>query len=73
MQKKTKNAKNTIESFLIKLQKMEMEMFAFCVITFEPIKIQNCSAPQNDRLNLSFMKRLYSLFERNTSKILAVK
>ena len=33
-----KDAKNTIKSFLIKLQKMEIEMFAFCVITFEPIE-----------------------------------
>ena len=31
-------------------------MFAFYVITFEPIKIQTYSAPQNDRLNLSFVK-----------------
>ena len=29
---------------------------AFCVITFEPIKIQTYLAPQNDRLNLSFVK-----------------
>ena len=32
------------------------EIFAFCIITFEPIKIQTCSAPQNDRQNLSFVK-----------------
>ena len=25
-------------------------------ITFEPIKVQTCSASQNDRLNLSFVK-----------------
>ena len=31
-------------------------IFAFCVITFEPIKILNCLAPQNDGLNLSFVK-----------------
>ena len=30
--------------------------FAFCVITFEPIEVQTCSAPQNDRLNLIFVK-----------------
>ena len=30
--------------------------FAFYVITFEPIEVQTCSAPQNDRLNLSFVK-----------------
>ena len=28
-----------------------MEIFAFCVIIHEPIKIQTCSAPQNNRLN----------------------
>ena len=35
---------------------MKIEIIAFCVITFEPIKVQTCSAPQNDRLNLSFVK-----------------
>ena len=33
-----------------------MEKIAFCVITFDPIKIQTHSAPQNDRLNFSFVK-----------------
>ena len=33
--------------------------FAFCVITFEPIMIWTCSAPQNDRLNFSFVKDTY--------------
>jgi hypothetical protein len=33
-----------------------MEILMFYAITFEPIKIQKCSAPQNDRLNLSFVK-----------------
>ena len=37
-------------------KKMEMEIFALCVIMFEPIKIQTPLAPQNDRLNLSFVK-----------------
>jgi hypothetical protein len=36
-----------------------MEMFAFCVMTLEPIKIQTCSAPQNDCLNLSLMKDIH--------------
>ena len=35
---------------------VEMEIFAVCVITFEPIKILTCSSLQNDRLNLSFVK-----------------
>ena len=33
-----------------------MEIFAFCAIIFEPIKIQTCSAPQNDRLSFSFVR-----------------
>ena len=33
--------------------------FAFCVLTFEPIEVQSCSAPQNDRLNLSIVKGIY--------------
>ena len=35
---------------------MDKEIFAFYVITFEPIEVQTRSAPQNDRLNLSFLK-----------------
>ena len=35
---------------------VEMEIFVVCVITFEPIEIQTCSSPQNDSLNLSFVK-----------------
>ena len=38
---------------------MEREIFVFCVITFEPIKIYTCLAPQNDGLNLSFVKDNY--------------
>ena len=38
---------------------MEREIFLFCVITFEPIKIQTCLAPQNDGLNLSFVKYIH--------------
>ena len=37
-------------------KKGEMEIFAFCVITFEPISFLTCSAHQNGRLNLSFVK-----------------
>ena len=33
-----------------------MEIFLFCVITFEQFKIQTYSVPQNDHLNLSFVK-----------------
>ena len=31
-------------------------MFLIFIITFEPNKMWTCSAPQNDRLNLSFVK-----------------
>ena len=36
-----------------------MEKIAFCEITFDPIKIETHSAPQNDRLNFSFVKDKY--------------
>ena len=35
-----------------------MEIILFCVLAFEPIKIQTCSASQYDRLNLTFVKDL---------------
>ena len=38
---------------------MFVTSFAFCVITFEPIMFQTCSAPQNDRKNFSFVKDTY--------------
>ena len=33
-----------------------MEKTAFFVINFEPSEVQTHSAPQNDRVNLSFVK-----------------
>ena len=33
-----------------------MKIFAYCVLTFEPIISKTCQAPQNDRQNLSFVK-----------------
>ena len=36
-----------------------MEIFTFYDIALEPIKLQNHSASQNDRLNLSFVKDTY--------------
>ena len=36
---KHKNARNANECFCTKSQKSEMEIFALCVITFEPIRI----------------------------------
>ena len=60
-QKKPKITK-TVHGLFFFLQnrtKTKMEIIAFCVITFEPIKIKTCSAPQNDRLNLSFVKYIH--------------
>ena len=37
---------------------------AFCVITFEPIMNQTCSAPQNDRLIFSVMKDIEVVVEK---------
>ena len=57
--KKRKNHQKTVHTkffFLQNSTKMKMEKIAFCVITFDPIKIQTHSAPQNDRLNFSFVK-----------------
>ena len=61
---KMKNAKITKNStyeifFLQNRTKTKMEKIAFCVITFDPIKIQTHSAPQNDRLNFSFVKDIH--------------
>ena len=53
--KKRKNSTYKLV-FLQNRTKTKMEKIAFCVITFEPIKIQTHSAPQNDRLNFSFVK-----------------
>ena len=39
-----------------KLKKVEMENFLSYAIAFDQIKILTCWAPQNDRLNLSFVK-----------------
>ena len=36
-----------------------MEILTFYAIKFEPIKMQKRSAPQNDRLNFSFVKDTY--------------
>ena len=53
MTQNAKMQKTQMFDFVQNHKKMEMEIFAFCVITFEPIKIQTCSAPQNDSLNLN--------------------
>ena len=54
--KNVKNKKDANTCFCTKSRKKEMEIFAFCVITFQPIISKSCEAPQNDRHNLSFVK-----------------
>ena len=45
--------------FLQNRTKTEMEIIAFCEITLGPIKVKTCSAPQNDRLKLRFLKYIH--------------
>ena len=46
----------------------EMEKYASCVIILWPVKIQTCSAPQNDRLNLLFMEDIHVDGEKMATK-----
>ena len=39
-------------------------MFFIFVITFEPNKIQTCSAPQKDSLNISFVKAVHVVVKK---------
>ena len=59
---KTQKSPKTVHRifFLQNPTKTKMEKIAFCVIAFEPIKIQTHSAPQNDRLNFSFVKDIHA-------------
>ena len=68
----TQNEKHTkmqktqkIQKTLKTLHKWETEILTFCVIIFEPIKFQTCSAPQNDRLNFSFVKDIHVVGKKN--------
>ena len=56
--KKRRNCKNITQmrSSLQNHKIPDTEIFAFCIITFEPIKVQTRSAPQNDGQNSSFVK-----------------
>ena len=60
-------------SILRYCRKNTFVFFAFCVITVLPIMIQTCSAPRNDRLNLSFVKDFHivgtKLMARNGRKM----
>ena len=49
-----------------------MEKIAFCVIAFEQIKIQTHSAPQNNRLNFSFVKDIQVLREKKGDLKMAI-
>ena len=65
--KKTQNAKNAKDAnvcFCTKSKKKEMEIFTFCVITFEPSISKTCPAPQNDSQNLSFVKDEHTYGEK---------
>ena len=59
-QKRENHQKQYIRNFFLQNRtKTKMEKIAFCVITFDQIKIQTHSAPQNDRLNFSFVKDIH--------------
>jgi hypothetical protein len=47
-------------------ERMFVTSFVFCVITFEPSEVQTCSAPQNDRQNLGFVKDIEVVVEKMT-------
>jgi hypothetical protein len=59
MQKRIKRKKQYTDFyfFLQNCKKMEIEIFAFSIIT--------CLAPQNDRLNLSFVKDFHVIGKKN--------
>ena len=59
---KTQKSPKTVQN----RTKTKMEKITFCVITFEPIKIQTRSAPQNDSLNFSFVKDIHVVGEKMT-------
>ena len=56
---KRKKCKNHQKQYIQNRTKTKMEKIVFCVITFDPIQIQTHSAPQNDRLNFSFVKDIH--------------
>ena len=58
---KTQKSPKTVHKifFLQNRTKTKMEKIVFFVITFEPIKIQTHSTPQNDRLNFRFVKDIH--------------
>ena len=51
-----KLARNGRKPAIYHLVSSQKNIFAFSVITFEPMEVQNRSAPQKNRMNLSFVK-----------------
>ena len=62
--------RKTQKSFFVQncKRKIEMEIFVFCEIAFEPIITRTCQAPQNDLQNLSFVKDEHSYGEKMARK-----
>ena len=59
-QKRKKRKNSTYKLFILQHRtKTKMDKIAFWVITFDPIKVQTHSAPQNDLLNFSFVKGIH--------------
>ena len=64
-QKRENHQNSTYEFFFLQNHtKMKMEKIAFCAITFDPIKIQTHSAPQNNCLNFSFVEDFHVVSEK---------
>ena len=63
--KTQKMQKTKTSVFVQNCRKKEMEIFAFCVISFEAI----CSAPQNDSQSLSFVKVGHTYGEKWPEKV----
>ena len=61
-----------LEFFLQNRKKGKTEIFAFCVITFEPIKIQSYFLPQSDYLNRSYVKYIHVAGEKIPKNCLKV-
>ena len=65
MQKTHTKTQKTQRSFFLQNRKnTEMKKFAYCVVTFVPIKILTCWTPHNDHLSLSFVKYIDKVSEK---------
>ena len=63
-----KVARNSREMtiYISGVSQVRKNIFAFCfILAFEPIEVQTRPAPQNDHLNLSFVKDIGGKFARN--------